>query len=325
MESSFNSNTIIIILNWNNSEKTIDLVEKIRVLEDTPIIVVDNGSNTKESQFLFDYFNRINGLKLYEDELSSYSNEKCNKYFLLFLNKNYGYAKGNNYGLQLSIKLGFKYSLICNNDVFFDKPIIKELEAIIGLQNNVAVLGPRVLDTKNNQQGPYFKRNYFLYSLMLIFYPLFYLPIILSYRLRLRYYASSKKNILLVYRVMGCCMLLKNSAIKNVQMFDESTFLYSEEEILAERLKMINQHFAYTNKVTVHHLHAFTTNKLGEESRYKIHLQSVMYYLYKYLHYSSFKLFIVRKGYDSVQYLWGPILRQMRIKFNQLFKYGEKK
>jgi GT2 family glycosyltransferase len=43
------------------------------------------------------------------------------------------------------------------------------------------------------------------------------------------------------YWVSGCFMIIKSIDYINAEYFDENTFLYGEEMILAERLKKINR------------------------------------------------------------------------------------
>lgn len=54
-------------------------------------------------------------------------------------------------------------------------------------------------------------------------------------------------------RVYGCCMLLRNSKMQEIDCLDERTFLYGEEEILAERMLKAGSYSYYDADVSVIH------------------------------------------------------------------------
>ena len=72
-----------------------------------------------------------------------------------------------------------------------------------------------------------------------------------------------------VYRVYGCCMLLKNKAMDAVDCMDERTFLYGEEDILAERLLNKEYHSYYVASVSITHNESssFGKNRLKKKIR----------------------------------------------------------
>ena len=64
-----------------------------------------------------------------------------------------------------------------------------------------------------------------------------------------------------VYRLYGCCMLVRNIYIKKVDFFDERTFLYCEEEILAEKFLKKNYKTYYLAESKIKHLESMTVGK----------------------------------------------------------------
>ena len=88
------------------------------------------------------------------------------------------------------------------------------------------------------------------------------------------------------YRPQGCCMLLRNSAMRKINFMDERTFLYCEESILAERMALHNYRCACILDATVIHNHSSTVNSvMKREKTFYIHRQSRAVY-YEYLEYS---------------------------------------
>ena len=76
-----------------------------------------------------------------------------------------------------------------------------------------------------------------------------------------------------------------------VGYMDERTFLYCEEDILAERLLKINNYAYYCANTSVIHLESMTVNReQGKKSLKKAMtvMKSMNLYLKEYLHYGFF-------------------------------------
>ncbi|RZL30275.1 MAG: glycosyltransferase family 2 protein, partial [Pedobacter sp.] len=88
----------IILLNWNTPEHTINCilsVNKFCKAEDFDIIVADNGST---------------------DDSLSILKTKFPTLTILDNKVNLGFSEGNNKVLEYSLKKGYTYSLVLNND-----------------------------------------------------------------------------------------------------------------------------------------------------------------------------------------------------------------
>jgi len=301
------SEVSVVILNWNKSDMTIDLVNNFLNTEkaDVVLVVVDNGSGPGERERLIKFCKEKGWTILNEHEISKYVPKS--KGYLILLNKNYGYAKGNNYGLRFSKMLGYRYAVISNNDVILEEPVIEELVEKIKSLNNVAVIGPKILDQKGREQGPFTKPTIlreFFYPLL---YPLFYLFARLSRAVRkLR---KQDNQVTYPYRLSGCFMLVDLNVLEKVGYFDENTFLYAEEPILAEKLKSIGYRMAYYPKVYVRHLHGVSTIEFGDKRRYFMQLEADLYYYKKYRGYNKFQLLLVKLGRNYSFYVLRPLIR----------------
>ncbi|RFU93820.1 glycosyltransferase family 2 protein [Sphaerochaeta halotolerans] len=315
------NNTLIIVLNWNHSSRTVEFIQNLRSVEkNCDILVIDNGSTVSEKEIIQDYITKLGGAIFCESDITIENTNIINDVFLLLLSKNYGYAKGNNFGLKLSNHLGYSYSLICNNDVLFKSSLINSLEEIMDSRLDVAALGPKVVGLDNKLQGPYSKQYYLFLSIVQLLYPIFLLPWKLIIIFRNFYYSLPRDRIHLVYRLMGCCMMLRNNALEKVDYFDENTFLYCEEMILAEKFKSFYLLTAYTNKIVVVHMHGLSTRDFDNQERLKIFLKSLSYYLVTYRGYSKISLFIIKQMYYVMNNFWLPISRKFKTLFINILR-----
>jgi len=302
--------TLIIILNWNNSKLSIDLAERIRFIEEKEsptILIIDNNSSDDEKGILMDYAHIRNYDVLKEGLVND---DFIMNDTILFLNKNYGYAKGNNFGLRLAKKSNFQFSLISNNDIVVNEPVLEQLiESLLKSEKN-ALVGPRIVDKFGKQEGPFKKPGMFYQFWYLLFYPIFF-PItkILN--------TSIRTNNVLPYRLPGSFLLFKTSHISEIGFFDENTFLYAEELIIAEKLERKGYKTIFCPEVSVMHYHEGSTKKIDKKRRFEYHLASDLYYFSEYRQFSKGKIFLITFSRKVFFYLWEPIisfLQKHRIK-----------
>lgn len=250
---------LVVILNYKTYEMTVELINQLNGLDHSlfDICVIDNASPNESA-----------------DVLSGLS-EKLG--FIFFKNSiNAGYAAGNNIGIRYAIEHGYEYSLILNNDLkIVDSFFIEKLVETADKDSSIACIGPKILDINNQPVPPYCDRPTF-YSLTL--------GIVREKKKRSRYIDTPRK----VYRLFGCCMLLRNSAMAAVDCMDERTFLFCEEEILAERLLKEGYAAYYCPDASIVHLESATINKehAGKNvQKIKIMLKSMELYLREYRRY----------------------------------------
>jgi GT2 family glycosyltransferase len=293
--------TVIIILNWNKSDLTTKLINNIQETEgNVNVIVVDNKSNEEERKKLEKSLHEKNYLFINENDLN---NEELlqkidkGKNLCLFLNKNYGYAKGNNFGLKLAHKLGYKFAVISNNDILIEEPVINELKLKMKEDDEIAVIGPKIIGPDGRIQSPSDKVGIFEYVLLPIFYPFLY-PI-LKFKLK-KFFQVNHSGITYPYVILGCFMVLRLDYMSKIDYFDENTFLYAEELILAEKLKKFGWKMAFYPKIYVKHLHGESTKVLGEMKKYFLQLKSDLYYFEKYRKFNKIIIWLIflAKSFD---------------------------
>ena len=303
----------VIILNWNRAEQTIALINNFLEVEkniNICFIVVDNKSNDSDRNKLIDYSKTDDFIILDEDDLSSSNYKTDHTKYMITLNDNYGYAKGNNFGLKLAKKLGYELSLVSNNDIIIEAPLIESLILQLEKDKSLALIGPRIIGLEGEQQGPYNKPTLFDQFWVPFFLPLFIIINKLS--------SNKISNLLAVkneqypYRVMGCFMLIKSDVMDEVGYFDDNTFLYAEELILSEKLLNRGYKSGYYSGSLVKHLHGFSTEDLGNRKKFTLNLNSDLYYFKKYRNYGAIKLLLVKMGRKANFYLWEPLIRKIK-------------
>lgn len=300
----------VIILNWNRPDLTISLVKNISNVENEValrFIVVDNASSSEHRNTLIEFANVNDWSIATETELQD-SCLKTNQHILLLLDKNYGYAKGNNFGLKLAQKLGYKYALISNNDVVVEKPVLKRLILAFNELESVAVVGPRVYGPNGKRQGPSPKPNLYHY----FFYPVF-IPILWPMKKLMTKITSKINNgrTRYCYSLIGCFMLMNLDVVEKVGWFDENTFLYAEENILAEKLERVGCRMAYVDSVYIKHMHGQSTQKLGNKSRLLQLLNAELYYFRRYRGYGPIKLALVKAGFIYFNFFLHPVVSKI--------------
>jgi len=324
-----NRETAIVILNWNRSDLTATFLRSfidVENIQNVLIIIVDNGSEPGERAKLFESIRSMgNFLVLDEDSMAVDRELDRNSDILLLLNKNYGYAKGNNFGLKLALNVGCRYAIVANNDVVLEMPVIEHLLQCMKLSQNVAVIGPRILGTHDKQQGPYEKLTLYHYFFYPVFFPLSW-PIEKIRKMIKRDKNLENKDcgkIRYPYRVIGSFMLVDLEVLKQVDWFDENTFLYAEELILAEKLQGHGYKMAYTDSVYVRHIHGSSASNIGRMKIVAIALESELYYLKNYRNYGGLKLFLAKIGFLYKNLVLVSI-KDKFLRFTEHLRYGRK-
>ncbi|HPE70258.1 MAG TPA: hypothetical protein PLF96_13125, partial [Thermotogota bacterium] len=123
--------TLIGILNWNQPVQTIDCYHSLKKLEgEKQLLLIDNGSDPIFRQPLLD-FAKKNGLLMVQE--MNLAETEIHSDALLLLEKNNGYAKGNNFGLRIAHQLGARFFLLSNNDILVHDPktLLKLRQALL--------------------------------------------------------------------------------------------------------------------------------------------------------------------------------------------------
>jgi len=293
--------TAIIILNYNNASDTINCIESVCLYEATDIIkivVVDNCSNNSTIKDIDDYITLkfSNSLILYEAEIEEVNILPFITH--LKLASNYGYARGNNFGLSLIYNdCEIERVMILNNDVILVEEILSKIIYNLETLNKAAIVSPLLI----NKEGKidYNCARLVTSSMELLIQHTFLAQKIKFFKRQLdkRFILKNtnrRNGVLEIQLPSGSCMLMMKSFINNIHGFDPNTFLYLEEDILYEKIKK-NEYKNYLNlDVKVIHLGASTTEKSNSVFVLKATSKSVIYFMTNYL-YSPFYIVFIMK------------------------------
>jgi GT2 family glycosyltransferase len=287
--------TLVVILTWNKIATTIRCVTSVNKADGNhDILVIDNGSNVEIKTELLRLL-KENFTNLFEvnDNLPDHAkHNSTNSRIIWFmsLKNNSGYAKGNNVGIRFGIEHGYQYSLISNNDIFvLNRGVISSLEKVLDEFPRVAWTSPAIVNISGRLDGPAPRTEVSeLFYYRGIFYPL-WLMFFRSYDIRSldRMRDQFASGYAEPYIFSGSFGLFRNSALAEVSFFDENTFLYSEEEIIRERLARHGYGVKYLPHEKVIHEHDYAKDKLSIR-RELLFLKSRLYYLRNYRGYSRY-------------------------------------
>lgn len=120
--------TAVILLNWNGADDTVMCLDSLaKVRGDFFTVIVDNGSADDS----------VNRLRQYK-ETSSLDIR------LLELDRNYGFAGGNNRGVRFASADNPDAYLLLNNDTEVTPDFLERLEGFISTHKEYSVLTPRI-------------------------------------------------------------------------------------------------------------------------------------------------------------------------------------
>lgn len=258
--------TVLIVLNYNDYETTEKLLENVNGIQKIDkIVVVDNYSTDNSFEIL----------KKHEN----------NKIDVIRTEKNGGYAYGNNFGTRYSIqKYSPEYIFISNPDVELNEKLI---EAILHFfkkkeKDNVGIVTGKMVTTSDIKIHPAWKLptywNCIWENLM-----------ILRKLLHINggYYKEKyfDRKVSRVDVISGAFFAVKTETILDIGLFDEDTFLYGEENILAFKLRAKGYKNYVLNKYEYLHHHSVSISKSIRSTGKKLDLayESRCLYLDKYL------------------------------------------
>lgn len=267
-----NTDIVCIILNYNDADtavKQVKRVQKYRAVD--KIIIVDNAS-TDDSQAKL---GRLAG---------------GNTLFLRS-KRNGGYGSGNNIGLKHAYKvLHAKYAVIANPDTDFFDEDLEYMKQILENNPDIAALAPLLKERGGFGVPPAWPLRDWLHELCaagplvrrlfkrVLQYPAAYYKKNLSSN-------DYKKNLLYVDVLPGALLMLRLDIIDSLGGYDESMFLYGEENVIAYKLKKANFKTALiTNRFYIHN--ASTSIKKRFDSIYnrqRLREISTLFYFKNYL------------------------------------------
>ncbi len=256
----------IVIINYNDYKTTKRLLNNIKDYKCLKhIVVVDN--NSTDNSF---------------DKLKEFESNRIT----IIKNSSRHFSSGLNVGAKCLIKKVGKCNIIfSNSDVIIKGE--EDLEQLSSdIKEDVVVVGPTI-----NEHGV-LNRGWRLPSTNLEI--LFNLPLISRYfkKKKLLYKDEHfNSDLSEVDVVSGCFFMVESTFLESVDFFDETTFLYYEEQIFSKKVKNKNKKEVIDNNVHIIHDHSVSIDKsIKKIGKHRILKTSQRYYCKKYLHANPFQM-----------------------------------
>ncbi len=253
------------LLHYNNIDVTREAVSyllKLKNIDAAEIVIVDNCSPNQT------------GI-----ELQSEYERQCNIHVLL--NKeNGGFAKGNNVGYLYAVeKLNADCIIVMNNDVFIkDTDFINKLGISISKTNKVHIIAPGIIG-RNGNQNPFrtelissekLKKLYQYNTLVSWLYSVPVISSVLAAYLdsRNKHKHPQQDHSEIIHCVPhGACIIYTPQWVQSEKFaFLPATFMYFEEDILAEYVYSNDYCVAYDPNLTVYHVEDATVDSTQKTS-----------------------------------------------------------
>lgn len=256
----------IIILNYNDFKETEKNVDKLISLGiKYPVVIVDNNSINESFSYLVNRYKDDDNIFIIKNETNS------------------GYASGNNYGIKYVLEKykTIKYVCIMNPDVIVSyKNIFKNMINKIENRRDVALItSMMILNEKLEVRKLCWKIP--TPSSLVLGHSILATKL-LGYNSVQDIIIDSQDDSLGYADVMpGCFFIIKSEILKEIDYFDENTFLYNEENILAIKLKQKGYKEAISINDYYFHNHKLKNYKKSLKS--KINQHNIAFNSKKYL------------------------------------------
>jgi GT2 family glycosyltransferase len=184
-----------IILNYNNFSDTVQTLDSVFSLDydSDSVLLVENSTDKNVIEKIR---SRFPGLNIIENS------------------KNLGYAGGNNIGIQRALVSHPDYIFLLNNDLTLEKDVLQKCVSAMEISPDCAACQPMIAsDMHRDTVWSAGTRLFFGYP-----------------RLFLKGTRLQKNGITTApFGLVGCSILLRASAFREIGLFDESLFLFHEE------------------------------------------------------------------------------------------------
>lgn len=305
--------TAIIILNYNNYNDTINCIKSVEQFNSASIkyIIVDNGSTNRKC---IDSIHKFLEKSFNENYKCIHENEEIKKLpyaTFLICKKNYGYAKGNNNGLNLAYKdPEIKNILILNNDILFVEDIIPQLITDLYTLKDAAIVSPVLYKKDMSEIDHTCARKILTLKQRFLLYAFLFKNIFgIVSKIQSSNYLLYNKNLSLIDPILeielpsGSCMLFNKLFFKSIESFDPNTFLYCEEDILYEKIKLKGKkNYLDTNLKCIHLGASTTSSQTTSKFIFKCSIESNHYFLTQYTNANTLYLAFMKLFY-KIMYL----------------------
>lgn len=234
--------TYIITTNWGTHKMTENFVKdllKLEKIENIQIVVVNNSPEENR------YFTK---------------GEFGEKVKVINSGRNLGYAGGLNEGLRYALEdIDMKYVLVTNNDIKFEKSLIKDF---LKENSNDTILAPIILSKDTNLvQNTGGKISFFLGGTININ----------------KNVPLEKLKIKSIDFLSGCMMFIPRNIFEDVGLFDSDYLAYYEDADYCLRAKKKGYSLRIVEDMKIRHFHSASTSKNTGFKRYLLARNSILF------------------------------------------------
>jgi GT2 family glycosyltransferase len=254
----------VVILNWNGWNDTIKCIDSLKEssYSNIFIVIIDNASSNNSIYQILDHIKNLNNTLLIQNSVNS------------------GFAAGNNIGIKYAIMKKADYIFVLNNDTIIHPDCIQNLVNYAEKNQDSGLFGPKIYDMGSKIYHEWAVRDRFnIFSILVVMTPI----------RRLIYRTSLYKSFFhveeepsSVYAIPGSAMFFRAKIIESIDLFDEYTFLYWEEYIIAEKLLEINSLTKLVPSAIIWHKLSASITKIGARIFIE-NVRSERYFYQKYL------------------------------------------
>lgn len=283
----------VVILNYNNAAATIECLKSIVAHSDRAyrkIVVVDNGSARECIEEVNAYIQSVAELTVIEYDCLAVEPVTLGGFTHLLVNKNLGYACGNNCGCEVLFRdADVDKILIMNNDTLIVDDMVSKLAQRYDTLEGQGLLSPLIISRDFHTVDYCSARRSPTLSEILKGWLLLHRNVggILQ-RITEGQYLLSQDNIaaedvVAIDIPSGSCIMVDKELFREIGGFDPHTFLYYEENILFAKLNKIGRRNFVDCGCRCIHLGADTTaTKISSGVVARALCDSVQYYVKHY-------------------------------------------
>lgn len=258
-----------IILNWNGAPSTINCLRSLDAHCNVPMVVIDNASSDDSVARMRQFMDDAAGpeeVRQFDEKTIAQHAERHDR--VLIVNEgNYGYAGGNNVGIEYAMRAGYRYIWLINNDVMVEAGALDGLVATLeqapdcGFSASVLVYSDRPEVVQCVGGGDVF--------------PWLGKTKLLGKNLDRAKLATSRLPE--PDYLMGACLLIRREVIEQVGSMDHRYFMYSEEVDWQRRAAAAGWHHRVASTSFVRHGDSGSTRGRSHMFHYYRNRAAIMY------------------------------------------------
>lgn len=307
----------IVLINYKSVDEVVQFVrnELSKIKVNYKLVIVDNSTDDE-------IFNKLIKF-LSAEKVCDHFNRKADIYAIQS-DSNLGYARANNLGARFLIdEFNPSHLLFSNSDIeLTSNNVIEVLLRKLKANPKIGCISPKIVGIDGIDQAParYLK---------------FYTSCMYKYLIASIRDSFSKHRLTDVipnakegsyYRLSGSFMLCDSNIFREINYFDEGTFLYAEELILGEKLLRKGYHNYFFPEVKILHNESQIVNKFAQkEKTLKRSFESKIYYYRKYKNVSNLEVLLGKFSFFIYLYIYRTIFNFLKRTNELIYWKGESK